>query len=82
MSFPGILPIAIPNGYPDLIIPGPGFEFPVWLWNGKEYVLHRRANSEAYEAASDSSNLSIQILSEKYKAMDYEKVKKEAIIRE
>jgi len=24
-------------GYPDLLIGGPGFCFPVWRWNGKEY---------------------------------------------
>lgn len=25
-------------GYPDLLIGGPGFCFPVWQWNGKEYI--------------------------------------------
>jgi hypothetical protein len=25
-------------GYPDLLIGGPGFCFPVWHWNGKAYV--------------------------------------------
>ena len=27
--------------YPDLLIGGPGFEFPVYRWNGKTYVYHR-----------------------------------------
>ena len=30
------------QGYPDLLIGGPGFCFPVYRWNGKEYDLHRQ----------------------------------------
>ena len=31
-------PMATSNlGYPDLLIGGPGFCFPVWRWNGTEY---------------------------------------------
>jgi len=31
-------PMATKNlGYPDLLIGGPGFCFPVWRWNGEEY---------------------------------------------
>jgi hypothetical protein len=44
LGFPGTVPDALPttaNKYPDLIIGGPGFEFPVLRWNGKEYVHHR-----------------------------------------
>ena len=29
------------KGYPDLLIGGPGFCFPVWRWNGKAYDFHR-----------------------------------------
>lgn len=29
-------------GYPDLMIGGPGFEFPVYRWNGKSYAYSRR----------------------------------------
>jgi hypothetical protein len=28
-------------GYPDLLIGGPGFCFPVHRWNGRDYVNHR-----------------------------------------
>ena len=28
-------------GYPDLSIGGPGFCFPVWRWNGREYANQR-----------------------------------------
>jgi hypothetical protein len=34
------------KGYPDLLIGGPGFCFPVWRWNGKAYDFYR---SEAQE---------------------------------
>lgn len=29
---------SVKGGYPDLVIGGPGFQFPVWQWNGKNYV--------------------------------------------
>jgi hypothetical protein len=29
-------------GYPDLMIGGPGFEHPVWRWNGKEYNVYKK----------------------------------------
>lgn len=41
LGFPGLLPLAIPGnrvGYPDLIVPGPGMEHPLWRWKGGEYV--------------------------------------------
>lgn len=44
LGFPGTVPDALPaaaNKYPDLVIGGPGFEFPVWRWNGKEYASFR-----------------------------------------
>jgi hypothetical protein len=28
-------------GYPDLLIGGPGFEFPVLRWNGKKYIYSK-----------------------------------------
>ena len=34
------------KGYPDLLIGGPGFCFPVWRWNGKAYDLHRQEPQE------------------------------------
>ena len=29
------------KGYPDIVIGGPGFCFPVWRWNGQKYLLDR-----------------------------------------
>jgi len=29
------------GGWPDILVGGPGFCFPVERWNGKEYTLHR-----------------------------------------
>lgn len=49
LGFPGVTadPQAEKSkGYPDLLIGGPGFCFPVWRWNGKAYDFHR---SEAQE---------------------------------
>lgn len=43
-SFTGSL-IILPNttkDFPDLAIGGPGFEFPVWRWNGKTYDYNRK----------------------------------------
>jgi hypothetical protein len=40
LGFPGASadPQATSNlGYPDLLIGGPGFCFPIWRWNGTEY---------------------------------------------
>ncbi|MFT3909848.1 MAG: hypothetical protein QM737_10515 [Ferruginibacter sp.] len=38
---PDIIPIKTP-AYPDLLIGGPGIEFPIWRWNGKEYVFSKK----------------------------------------
>jgi hypothetical protein len=29
------------DGWPDVLVGGPGFCFPAERWNGKEYKLHR-----------------------------------------
>ena len=29
-------------GFPDLLIGGPGFDFPIWRWNGKEYSFYKK----------------------------------------
>jgi len=29
------------GGWPDILVGGPGFCFPVERWNGKAYELHR-----------------------------------------
>ncbi|MCO4293284.1 hypothetical protein NF867_10445 [Solitalea sp. MAHUQ-68] len=38
----GGIPVLLPSynqGYPDIVIGGPGFKFPLYRWNGKQYDL-------------------------------------------
>jgi hypothetical protein len=52
LGFPGMAPdvlATVSKGYPDLLIGGPGMEFPVWRWNGKAYNLFRTVNDKGYE---------------------------------
>lgn len=37
------------GGYPDLVIAGPGFEFPKYRWNGKSYVYVGTISDEMLE---------------------------------
>lgn len=51
LGFPGMVPDALATaskGYPDLLIGGPGFEFPVWRWNGKSYGLFKNVSDKNY----------------------------------
>ena len=51
LGFPGLAPDAlepIGKGYPDLLIGGPGFEYPVWGWDGKAYVFSRTVKDADY----------------------------------
>lgn len=53
LGFPGMAPdvlTTVSKGFPDLLIGGPGMEYPVWRWNGKVYDLHRTVNDKNYEA--------------------------------
>ena len=66
LGFPGTLPDAlatVSQGYPDLLIGGPGFEFPVLRWNGKTYAHHRVVKDNAYEKLKKKS---IDDLSKEY----------------
>ena len=43
-GFSGATPYVLPTSnfnYPDLLIGGPGFTWPVWRWNGKEYDFYK-----------------------------------------
>jgi hypothetical protein len=40
------------NGYPDLVIAGPGFEFPLYKWNGKSYVYTRNISDDDLQNAT------------------------------
>lgn len=51
LGFPGMAPDVLATtskGYPDLLIGGPGFEFPIWRWNGKTYNLLRMVSDNEY----------------------------------
>lgn len=39
------------GGYPDLVIGGPDFEFPVYRWNGKAYVHWRTMSDDELQNA-------------------------------
>lgn len=58
LGFPGTVPEALTTvnkDYPDLLIGGPGFEFPVWRWNGKNYALFKKVNDRDYEKLKRTS---------------------------
>ncbi len=58
LGFPGMAPdvLATTNkGYPELLIGGPGFEFPVWKWNGTSYVYGRKVKDSEYEKLKKTS---------------------------
>ena len=40
------------NGYPDLVIAGPGFEFPLYRWNGRIYTYTRNISDDELQNAS------------------------------
>jgi hypothetical protein len=52
LGFPGVAPdvlATVNKGYPDLLIGGPGFEYPVWRWNGKNYNLYKNVKDADYD---------------------------------
>ena len=58
LGFPGTTPdaLAVSNkGYPDLLIGGPGFEFPIWKWNGTSYVFSRKIKDSDYASLKKTS---------------------------
>lgn len=58
LNFPGMTPEALTttnNGYPDLLIGGPGTEFPVWKWNGTAYVFSKKIKNSDYEKLRKTS---------------------------
>lgn len=68
LGFPGMLPEALTTvnkGYPDLVIGGPGFEFPVWRWNGKEYALYKKMKDAEYGKVKKTD---VETLSKAYAA--------------
>ncbi|CAN5218818.1 hypothetical protein BH11BAC6_BH11BAC6_00650 [soil metagenome] len=53
LGFPGMIPEALAtlnSGYPDLLIGGPGMDFPVLKWNGKTYANYKTVKDKDYSA--------------------------------
>jgi hypothetical protein len=58
LGFPGTAPDILTTanmGYPDLLIGGPGFEFPVFRWNGKTYDNYRTVKDKDMEKLKRTS---------------------------
>jgi hypothetical protein len=65
-GFPGMVPDALATGnkgYPDLVIGGPGMEYPVYRWNGNSYAYFRKISDADYAKAKKTS---IEELSKMY----------------
>ena len=65
-GFPGMLPDVLTTankGYPDLVVGGPGFEFPVFRWNGKAYDNYKTMSDAVY---SKTKKTSAEDLSKQY----------------
>lgn len=57
-GFPGVTPDALTTGnkgYPDLVIGGPGMEYPVYRWNGNSYAYFRKISDADYAKAKKTS---------------------------
>lgn len=68
LGFPGMSPDVLSTaskGYPDLLIGGPGMEFPIWKWNGAAYVFSRKIKDSEYEKLKKTT---IEELSKNYTA--------------
>ena len=66
LGFPSTLPDAITSSstaYPDLVIGGPGFEFPIWKWKAGEYVFSKSIKEKDLEKLKTES---IETISKKY----------------
>lgn len=51
LGFPGLVPdvlTTLSKGYPDLVVGGPGMEFPVLRWNGKTYASYKSISDSEY----------------------------------
>jgi hypothetical protein len=58
LGFPGTSPELLTTAnlnYPDLLVGGPGAEFPVFRWNGKTYNNHRVVKDKDYEKLKKTS---------------------------
>lgn len=58
LGFPGMAPdilTTISKGYPDILVGGPGFEYPVLRWNGKAYDNYKSIKDTEYEKLKKTS---------------------------
>lgn len=65
LGFPGLLPDALLTknmGYNDLFIGGPGYNFPIWRWNGKEYIFYKTVKGNQIP----SNRIDIEVISNNY----------------
>lgn len=46
---------TVNKGYPDLLLGGPGFEFPVYRWNGATYAYYKDMGDAAVRKAKTTS---------------------------
>lgn len=66
LGFPSTLPdvvIGSSTGYPDLVIGGPGFEFPIWKWKNGEYAFSRSVKEKDLTKLKTEN---IETISKKY----------------
>jgi hypothetical protein len=64
LGFPGMAPDVLATarpGYPDLLIGGPGFEYPVWKWDGKAYKYSRNVKDKDYDKLKKTNVTDISI---------------------
>ena len=67
LGFPGMTPdvlATINKGYPDLVVGGPGFEFPIFRWNGKIYDNYKTMSDAVY---GKTKKRSIEELNKEYR---------------
>ena len=58
LGFPGMTPdvlTTVSKGYPDILVGGPGFEYPVLRWNGKGYDNYKSIKDSEYEKLKKTS---------------------------
>ncbi|MBL7698685.1 MAG: hypothetical protein JNK79_11020 [Chitinophagaceae bacterium] len=68
LGFPGTLPDVLTTknmGYPDLLIGGPGMEYPVFRWKGKIYDNFKSVKDADYEKLKKTS---LEEVSKQYQA--------------
>lgn len=50
-----LLPNNRSKDFSDIVLGGPGFEFPIWKWNGKTYVHYSKITNDTLEKLNSIS---------------------------